>query len=60
MWPNPQETVDLVAFTEENLNGKLRFLYSAVDNMGLIKEYLSRKLLIENLRKEISFVSPLR
>ena len=23
MWPNPQETADLVAFTEEILNGKL-------------------------------------
>ena len=28
MWPNPQETADLVTFTEEILNGKLRFLYS--------------------------------
>ena len=46
MWPNPQETADLVTFTEENLNGKLHFLCSAVDNMGLIKEYLSRKLFI--------------
>ena len=23
MWPNPQETVNLVTFTEEILNGKL-------------------------------------
>ena len=23
MWPNPQETADLVTFTEEILNGKL-------------------------------------
>ena len=30
MWPNPLETVDLVTFTEEILNGKLHFLYSAV------------------------------
>ena len=29
MWPNPQETVDLVTFTEEILNGKLYFLCSA-------------------------------
>ena len=29
MWPNPQKTVDLVAFTEEILNGKLHFLCSA-------------------------------
>ena len=25
MWPNPQETADLVKFTEEILNGKLHF-----------------------------------
>ena len=30
MLPNPQETVDLVKFTEEILNGKLHFLCSAV------------------------------
>ena len=28
MWPNPQETSDLVAFTEKTLNGKLHFLSS--------------------------------
>ena len=28
MRPNPQETADLVSFTEETLNGKLHFLYS--------------------------------
>ena len=28
MWPNPQETADLVKFTEEILNGKLPFLSS--------------------------------
>ena len=26
MWPNPQETGDLVTFIEEILNGKLHFL----------------------------------
>ena len=26
MWPNPQETADLVTFTEEILNGKFYFL----------------------------------
>ena len=26
MWPNPQETVDLVTFTEEILNAELHFL----------------------------------
>ena len=29
MLPNPQETADLVTFTEEILNGKLHFLCSA-------------------------------
>ena len=28
MWPNSQETADLVTFTEEILNGKLHFLCS--------------------------------
>ena len=28
MCTNPQETADLVTFTEEILNGKLHFLYS--------------------------------
>ena len=28
MWPNPQETADLITFTEEILNGKLHFLCS--------------------------------
>ena len=28
MWPHPQQTVDLVTFTEAILNGKLNFLYS--------------------------------
>ena len=26
MWPNPQETADLVTYTEEILNGKFHFL----------------------------------
>ena len=26
MWPDPQETVDLVTFTEELINGKVHFL----------------------------------
>ena len=29
MWPNPQETTNLVTFAEEILNGKLYFLRSA-------------------------------
>ena len=30
MWPNPQFPPDLVAFTEEILNGKLKIVYSAL------------------------------
>ena len=33
MWTSPQETVDLVSFTEEILNGKLQFLCSDWKNM---------------------------
>ena len=30
MWPNPQESAELVTFTEEILNEKLQFLRSDV------------------------------
>ena len=30
MWPNPQETADMVTFTEDVPNGKLHFLCSGV------------------------------
>ena len=33
MWPNPQETAQLVTVTEEILNGKLHFL--CIDSMRL-------------------------
>ena len=36
MWPNPQETADLVTFTEEILNEKYHFLWSV---MGHISNY---------------------
>ena len=35
MWPNPQETADLVTFTKEVLNGELHFLCS----IWIFKEY---------------------
>ena len=45
MWPNPQETADLVTFTEEILDGKLHFLCSgspvAVDENSLIRVFSS-------------------
>ena len=31
MWQNLQETVDLVTFTEEILNGKLHFLCGVIE-----------------------------
>ena len=41
MWPNPQESADLVAFTEEMLNGKLPFLCSVkVLNTVLLQQLL--------------------
>ena len=33
MWPNPHETVDLVTFSEELVNGKLRLLFSVPQNI---------------------------
>ena len=41
MWPNPQETEDLVTFTEEILNGKLHFLCSVTKvNQNRVEELL--------------------
>ena len=36
MWPNPQETTDLVTFTEEILNGKLYFLCSETSSTNTV------------------------
>ena len=33
MWQNPQETADLITFTEEILNGKLHFLFREIIEM---------------------------
>ena len=49
MWPNPQKTANLVTFTEENLNGKLHFLYSVNTNKSVaICIHLVKKSLREN------------
>ena len=37
MWPNPLETPDFVAFTEEILNGKLHFLCSGISEWLFLK-----------------------
>ena len=45
MWPNPQESADLITFTEETLNGKLSFSYSATWQLGILSLlYLNYKL----------------
>ena len=50
MWPNPQETVDLVTFTEEILNGKLHTLCSVMEEpnnlLWITEENLHCKSLI--------------
>ena len=40
MWPNPQDTVDLVTFTEDISNGKLYLLF---DNENMEKNKALRK-----------------
>ena len=49
MLPNPQETEDLVTFTEKTLNGKLHFLCSAIINFWsviFIRLWWSRVLVL--------------
>ena len=52
MSPNPQETADLVKLTEEILNGKPHFLYSADT-----KEDLCPSVLIRLFTHQISITS---
>ena len=46
MRPNPQQTADLVTFTEEILNDKLHFLCGVLDRQGT---HETQKLLPLNL-----------
>ena len=39
MWLNPQETADLVTFTEEILNGKLHFLCNG-NGKGISRNFI--------------------
>ena len=39
MWPNSQETADLVTFTEEILSGKLHFLCSETKLLSHFRLY---------------------
>ena len=43
MWQNPQETADLVEFTEEILNGKLDFLRSVTWSSRVMKQMAASK-----------------
>ena len=55
MWPNPQETSDLVTFTEEILNWKLHFLCSVVeDQISLTVAINIGPLLNTTLREKCS------
>ena len=50
MWPNPQEIMDLVIFTEEILNGKLHFLCSAL--VWILKKSLETSVRIRFEQKQ--------
>ena len=46
MCPNPQETVDLITFTEEILKGKLHFLCSVASDFNeKIKQIIPLKIM---------------
>ena len=57
MWLNSQETVDLVTFTEEILNGKPQFLWSVIfksyynncfENVWYSNKFQSVSLLVQS------------
>ena len=54
MWPNTQETADLVTFTEEILNGKLNFSCSVSSNTFAPYGFMIQEDLIESISKYIS------
>ena len=55
MWPNPQETPDLVTFNEEILNRKLHFLCSVLILSFTIFEELSLAQRFFKLSKKATF-----
>ena len=53
MWPNLQETTDLVTFTEEIFNEKLRFLCSGITVPSfIIARYVQQILGRSPIRKQ--------
>ena len=61
MWPNLQETADLVTFTEEILNGKLHFLCRentfAQLLLDFLKQYLVRLQLQQNFQDTLTQIN---
>ena len=61
MWPNPQETEDLVTFTEEILNGKLHFLRSvSFDEDRRYKTIIVHRLPISAYHHIVDFLDLLK
>ena len=48
MWPNPQETADLVTFNEEIFNGKLQFFAQFYINFLNPEIYLNYQFIYNN------------
>ena len=55
MWPNPQETADLVTFTREIINGKLHFLCSEnvyqIPKQTFFREFDFSKIITKKYRR---------
>ena len=49
MWPNPQETAELVTFTEESHNGKLQFLCSDCGDSDVLSLLFAWPLVVQFL-----------
>lgn len=56
MWPNPQETGDIVQFTKESLTGKLLFY---ADKQRRISNFVAQKMFFDFLSKvSVNWVLP--
>ena len=57
MRPNPQETADLVTFTEEIRNRKLRFfVFCGPSSSGLDNYFACKRFPVQNLQWSMGFV----
>ena len=45
MWPNPQETADMLTFSEEIFNRRLHFLCSAIN---YVQNWIQESFTIQN------------